>query len=97
MEATHIALNGIVFVCVPFFSWSISKSLVIRLKILQPVTPLEPCAWLNKILMEVWPNYMEPKLSHKFSSMVEVSLVTHVTVYLQERHAIVILGNQSTN
>ncbi|KAL0906439.1 hypothetical protein M5K25_024934 [Dendrobium thyrsiflorum] len=36
-----------------------------------PVTPLEPCAWLNKILMEVWPNYMEPKLSYKFSSMVE--------------------------
>lgn len=36
-----------------------------------PVTPIEPCAWLNKILMEVWPNYMEPKLSHKFSSMVE--------------------------
>ncbi|KAI0492503.1 hypothetical protein KFK09_026776 [Dendrobium nobile] len=42
-----------------------------------PVTPLEPCAWLNKILMEVWPNYMEPKLSYKFSSMVEV-LITPI-------------------
>lgn len=36
-----------------------------------PVTPFEPCEWLNKILMEVWPNYMQPKLSHKLSSMVE--------------------------
>ncbi|XP_020592907.1 synaptotagmin-5 [Phalaenopsis equestris] len=39
-----------------------------------PVTPLEPCAWLNKLLMEVWPNYMEPKLSLKFSSMAESRL-----------------------
>ncbi|PKA54117.1 Synaptotagmin-4 [Apostasia shenzhenica] len=36
-----------------------------------PVTPLEPCEWLNKLLMEVWPNYMEPKLSTRFSSTVE--------------------------
>ncbi|KAK1301656.1 hypothetical protein QJS10_CPB12g00356 [Acorus calamus] len=36
-----------------------------------PVTPLEPCEWLNKLLMEVWPNYMDPKLSKKFSSIVE--------------------------
>ncbi|KAK1268168.1 hypothetical protein QJS04_geneDACA017663 [Acorus gramineus] len=36
-----------------------------------PVTPLEPCEWLNKLLMEVWPNYMDPKLSNKFSSIVE--------------------------
>ncbi|KAG0500143.1 hypothetical protein HPP92_000215 [Vanilla planifolia] len=36
-----------------------------------PVTPFEPCEWLNKLLMEVWPNYMEPRLSHRLSSMVE--------------------------
>ncbi|XP_072999935.1 uncharacterized protein [Typha latifolia] len=36
-----------------------------------PSTPLEPCEWLNKLFMEVWPNYMEPKLSKKISSIVE--------------------------
>lgn len=35
------------------------------------VTPIEPCEWLNKLLLEVWPNYMEPKLSTRFSSTVE--------------------------
>ncbi|KAH7316026.1 hypothetical protein KP509_21G075600 [Ceratopteris richardii] len=41
--------------------WTMEKS--------QPLTPLEPCEWLNKLLMDVWANYMEPKLSYKFSSM----------------------------
>ncbi|XP_042388776.1 extended synaptotagmin-1-like isoform X2 [Zingiber officinale] len=36
-----------------------------------PTTPLEPCEWLNKLLVEVWPNYMEPRLSKRFFSMVE--------------------------
>ncbi|KAJ3694418.1 hypothetical protein LUZ60_009898 [Juncus effusus] len=36
-----------------------------------PVTPIEPCAWTNKLLMEVWPNFLEPKLSRKFFSTVE--------------------------
>ncbi|ONK81485.1 uncharacterized protein A4U43_C01F29630 [Asparagus officinalis] len=36
-----------------------------------PITPFEPCEWLNKLLLEVWPNYMEPKLSSRFSSIVE--------------------------
>lgn len=39
-----------------------------------PETPLEPCAWLNKLLMEVWPNYFNPKLSTKFSSTVNKRL-----------------------
>ncbi|WOL02840.1 hypothetical protein Cni_G11559 [Canna indica] len=39
-----------------------------------PVTPLEPCEWLNKLLVDVWPNFMEPKLSKKFFSMVEKRL-----------------------
>jgi len=41
----------------------------------QPVTPLEHCEWLNKLLMEIWPNYINPKLSMRFSSMVEVTVV----------------------
>ncbi|KAK6925260.1 C2 domain [Dillenia turbinata] len=36
-----------------------------------PVTPLEHCEWLNKLLMEIWPNFVNPKLSIKFSSIVE--------------------------
>ncbi|KAE8124923.1 hypothetical protein FH972_019762 [Carpinus fangiana] len=39
-----------------------------------PITPLEPCEWLNKLLMEVWPNYMNPKLSIRFRSIVEKRL-----------------------
>eukprot|EP00250_Pteridium_aquilinum_P006892 c16719_g1_i2 orf=702-3128(-) len=35
----------------------------------QPLTPLEPCEWLNKLLINLWPNYMEPKLSHRFAAM----------------------------
>ncbi|XP_059644013.1 uncharacterized protein LOC132285804 [Cornus florida] len=36
-----------------------------------PTTPLEHCEWLNKLLMEVWSNYFNPKLSIRFSSLVE--------------------------
>lgn len=36
-----------------------------------PTTPLEHCEWLNKLLIEVWPNYIGPKLSLRFSSIVE--------------------------
>ncbi|KAJ7970373.1 putative Synaptotagmin [Quillaja saponaria] len=39
-----------------------------------PITPLEHCEWLNKLLTEVWPNYTSPKLSIKFSSIVEKQL-----------------------
>ncbi|KAK9277844.1 hypothetical protein L1049_027401 [Liquidambar formosana] len=39
-----------------------------------PITPLEPCEWLNKLLMEVWPNYINPKISMRFSSIVEKRL-----------------------
>ncbi|KAK6921178.1 C2 domain [Dillenia turbinata] len=34
-----------------------------------PVTPLEHCEWLNKLLMEIWPNFVNPKLSIKYSSI----------------------------
>ncbi|MFS7962077.1 putative C2 domain, synaptotagmin-like mitochondrial-lipid-binding domain, C2 domain superfamily [Helianthus anomalus] len=37
-------------------------------------TPLEHCEWLNKLLIEVWPNFISPKLSLKFSSIVEKRL-----------------------
>lgn len=36
-----------------------------------PTTPLEQCEWLNKLLIEVWPNYISPRLSLRFSSIVE--------------------------
>ncbi|KAJ4960703.1 hypothetical protein NE237_020613 [Protea cynaroides] len=35
-----------------------------------PITPLEHCEWLNKLLMEVWSNFINPKLSVRFSSIV---------------------------
>ncbi|KAI8528683.1 hypothetical protein RHMOL_Rhmol12G0166600 [Rhododendron molle] len=39
-----------------------------------PVTPLEHCEWLNKLLMDIWPNYINPKLCLRFSSIVEKRL-----------------------
>ncbi|KAL0324393.1 UNVERIFIED_CONTAM: Multiple C2 and transmembrane domain-containing protein 1 [Sesamum calycinum] len=36
-----------------------------------PVTPLEHCEWLNKLLLEVWSNYVNPKLSLRFAFIVE--------------------------
>ncbi|KAJ6795661.1 extended synaptotagmin-1 isoform X2 [Iris pallida] len=36
-----------------------------------PITPFEPCEWLNKLTMEVWPNFLEPKISRRFFSVVE--------------------------
>ncbi|XP_043812421.1 synaptotagmin-5 isoform X4 [Manihot esculenta] len=39
-----------------------------------PITPLEHCEWLNKLFMEVWLNYINSKLSIRFSSMVEKRL-----------------------
>ncbi|XP_073055714.1 uncharacterized protein [Primulina eburnea] len=38
---------------------------------IQPVTPLEQCEWLNKLLIDIWPNYINPKLSSRFSSIIE--------------------------
>ncbi|XP_057472907.1 uncharacterized protein LOC130761430 isoform X1 [Actinidia eriantha] len=39
-----------------------------------PVTPLEHCEWLNKLLADIWHNYINPKLSMRFSSIVEKRL-----------------------
>ncbi|XP_030521547.1 synaptotagmin-5 isoform X2 [Rhodamnia argentea] len=39
-----------------------------------PTTPLEHCEWLNKLLMEIWPNFVNPKLSIRFASLVEKRL-----------------------
>ena len=41
----------------------------------QPMTPLEHCEWLNKLLMEIWSNFMNPKLSLRFQSIVEVRIL----------------------
>ncbi|KAI3946455.1 hypothetical protein MKX01_017671 [Papaver californicum] len=39
-----------------------------------PITPLEQCEWLNKLLMEIWSSSINPKLANKFSSIVEKRL-----------------------
>ncbi|XP_028786874.1 extended synaptotagmin-1-like [Neltuma alba] len=39
-----------------------------------PITPLEPCEWLNKLLTEVWFNYYNPKLSRRLSAIFEKRL-----------------------
>lgn len=36
-----------------------------------PMTALEHCEWLNRLLQEVWPNFIHPKISSRFSSIVE--------------------------
>ncbi|OAY67133.1 Synaptotagmin-5 [Ananas comosus] len=54
---------------VPFSNWVPLAAAVWAT--IEPTTPLEPCQWLNKLLIEVWPNFMEPKLSKKFFSIVE--------------------------
>lgn len=44
--------------------------------LLKPTTPIEPCAWTNKLFMEIWPNYFEPKLSRTLFSTVEVNILS---------------------
>ncbi|XP_062117124.1 synaptotagmin-5 [Humulus lupulus] len=39
-----------------------------------PVTPLEHCEWLNRMVTEVWPNFISPKLSTRFYSIIEKRL-----------------------
>ncbi|EXB56910.1 RasGAP-activating-like protein 1 [Morus notabilis] len=39
-----------------------------------PITPLEHCEWLNRLVTEIWPNYIGPKLSTRFSSLIEKRL-----------------------
>uniref|UniRef100_A0A368UHP9 C2 domain-containing protein n=2 Tax=Glycine max TaxID=3847 RepID=A0A368UHP9_SOYBN len=39
-----------------------------------PITPLEHCEWLNKLLTEVWSNYFNPKFSIRISAIVEKRL-----------------------
>ena len=52
--------------------------------LLQPTTPLEQCEWLNKLLIEIWPTYMSPRLSLRFSSIVEVNyFVLYLSLYMQ--------------
>nr|GMD00046.1 synaptotagmin-5-like isoform X2 [Ipomoea batatas] len=37
----------------------------------QQATPLEQCEWLNKLLLEIWPNFIGKRLSLRFAYMVE--------------------------
>ncbi|XP_042485850.1 uncharacterized protein LOC122066088 [Macadamia integrifolia] len=39
-----------------------------------PMTAIEHCEWLNKLLMEVWSEFINPKLSLRFLSIVEKRL-----------------------
>ncbi|KAI9113972.1 hypothetical protein K1719_015223 [Acacia pycnantha] len=39
-----------------------------------PITPLEPCEWLNKLLTDIWFNYYNPKLSRRLSAIFEKRL-----------------------
>ncbi|KAJ1405713.1 Synaptotagmin-like mitochondrial-lipid-binding domain [Sesbania bispinosa] len=39
-----------------------------------PITPLEHCEWLNKLLTEIWSSYFNPKLSIRLSAIVEKRL-----------------------
>lgn len=34
-----------------------------------PKTPLEPCEWINKLMTNLWPSFLEPKLSNMFSTI----------------------------
>ncbi|KAL6501625.1 MYF24 [Orobanche gracilis] len=43
------------------------------------VTPLEHCEWMNKLLLEVWSNYINPKLSLRFAYIVESSSIMRLT------------------
>ncbi|XP_078438859.1 C2 domain-containing protein [Wolffia australiana] len=35
-----------------------------------PTTPNEPCEWLNKLVIDIWPNFLDPKISRTISSIV---------------------------
>ncbi|XP_015966672.1 synaptotagmin-5 [Arachis duranensis] len=39
-----------------------------------PITPLEHCEWLNKLLTEIWSSHYNPKLSIRLSAIVEKRL-----------------------
>ncbi|KZV45331.1 extended synaptotagmin-3-like [Dorcoceras hygrometricum] len=59
-----------------FEKWlfSLSTWLALALAVwatIQPVTPLQQCEWLNTLLTDVWSNYIHPKLSSRFSSIIE--------------------------
>ncbi|KAG8476222.1 hypothetical protein CXB51_033122 [Gossypium anomalum] len=47
-----------------------------------PNTPLEHCEWLNKLLIEIWSNYINPKLSLRFQSIVEVRIINILDIGL---------------
>lgn len=46
-------------------------------------TPLEQCEWLNKLLMEVWSNFLNPKICTRLSSIVEKRLKHRTPRFLE--------------
>lgn len=76
MEAAHNEYIGGILWLVLFCLFGVLflfSSFMLVYEWLQPTTPLEPCAWLNKLSMEVWSNFMEPRISKRLSALVEVS------------------------
>ncbi|GKV39430.1 hypothetical protein SLEP1_g47195 [Rubroshorea leprosula] len=49
-----------------------------------PTTPLEHCEWLNKLLMEIWPNYLSSKLALRFKSIVERRLKQRKSKFIEK-------------
>ncbi|KAL5544784.1 hypothetical protein UlMin_008568 [Ulmus minor] len=39
-----------------------------------PITPVEHCEWLNRLFTELWPNFFNPNISRRFSSIIEKRL-----------------------
>lgn len=69
---SYYARRWVVFPLFKFFQLGLFKLMCSLLLFVQLTTPLEHCEWLNKLLMETWPNYISPKLSMRFASIVEV-------------------------
>lgn len=71
-----------------FFTWKLLLHLLHILQdsfdclCVQTITPLEHCQWLNKLLSEIWLNFMNKKLSLRFSSMVEVRFILSYVLLL---------------
>lgn len=49
-----------------------------------PITPLEHCEWLNKLLLEVWQNSLSPRFELRFQSIVERRLRQRRSVLIEK-------------
>lgn len=49
-----------------------------------PITSVEHCEWLNKLLTEIWPNFFSPMLSKKLPSIVEKRLRDRIPSFIEK-------------